>query len=347
MNNAPVISVGLVVLNGNRYISRCLEALQKQTFNHADISVRILDNGSTDGTIAAVEELLRKFNDFHSVKFEKSSRNYGMWGGQERLWNSGAGQYILLLSVDVIMDPGFIREAVAVMESDSKIGAFQGKTYQFSIEKPGLNRETIDTCGFKIFRSRRVVNIGHGEKDRGQYDTAGEVFGVEGAVPVFRREALESIRVFGEIADHDLFWYAEDLDVAWRVRLAGWKEQYDPRAVAWHDRQTSRSNARGGWWNYLPRVAGRRKIPIRKRRLEWRNTRWTLVKNDYIINILKDLPFILWREIKVFGYTVLFEPGVFAEVPEFFRKFPVIFRKRRYILAHAKASPEDIRRFFS
>jgi GT2 family glycosyltransferase len=188
------------------------------------------------------------------------------------------------------------------------------------------------------------VNIGHGEEDKEQYDNLGEIFAVEGAVPVFRKEALLSCKIMGEIADHDFFWYGDDLDLAWRMRLFGWKQVFAPNVIAWHDRQTTKT-LKKSWLDYLMRVPIRRQIPIRKRRLDWRNLRWTLVKNDYIINILKDLPWIVSREIAVLGYTILFEPEVLKEIPAFFRYLPNMFRKRKEIMKKAVLSPKEIRKW--
>ncbi len=281
-----------------------------------------------------------------------------MWGGHERLWQQLNTEYIVVLSVDVVMADDFIERAIEVIDKNSKIGALQAKIYQFDIDSypASLASKTIDTCGFQIQRSRRVTNIGHGEEDHGQFDKAGEIFGVEGAVPVFRKTALDSIRIGSssndseqfpsEIADHDLFWYAEDLDVAWRIRLAGWQEWYDPSIIAWHDRGTTKSQAHGGWLHYISRVPARHQVSLKKRRLEWRNTRWTRIKNDYIINVLKDLPYILWREIEVLGYTILFEPGVLAELPRFIKLIPKMLKKRSQILSKAKVTPEQIHQFF-
>ncbi|MBI3335833.1 MAG: hypothetical protein HY001_05075, partial [Candidatus Portnoybacteria bacterium] len=201
---------------------------------------------------------------------------------------------------------------------------------------------------------RRVINIGHGEEDHGQHDNLEEVFAVEGAVPVFRKEALESCRILiqnskfkiqnSEIADSDFFWYGDDLDIAWRMRLFGWKQVFTPNVIAWHDRQTTKS-VKKTWLDYIRRVPTRRQIPIKKRRLDWRNLRWTLVKNDYIINILKDLPWIVAREVSVLGYAALFEPGVLKEIPVFLKYLPEMIRKRKEVMKRAVATPGEIRKW--
>jgi len=225
---------------------------------------------------------------------------------------------------------------------------------------------TIDTCGFQIFKSRRIINIGHGEKDNGpsftkvsagkqfDFNKEQEIFAVEGAVPVFRKNALENCRIMGqsegsreagivsEIADHDMFWYAEDLDVAWRMRLFGWKQLFVPDVIAWHDRQTTKNLSR----TFSDFLKIRRRLSLQKRRLEWRNIRFTIIKNDYTINILKDLPHILKREIMMLGYIIIFEPKILAEVPTFFRLLPRILKKRGQIMKRRVAGPEEMRRWF-
>lgn len=351
MNN-PSIAINVVVLNGEKYIRHCLEAVRRQSFDHARIEIHVLDNGSSDKTISIIEECLSDMTDFAHVEFIKGTHNIGMWAGQERLLENTQSPYVTFLSADVVMRPDFIQEAVKVLDTDSQIGGVQAKIYQFDVQELSSDSQLpsaamIDTCGFQIERSRRIKNIGHGQHDDGQWDDPKDIFGVEGAVPIFRTAALESIRVLGEIADKDIFWYGEDLDVAWRMRLAGWKQVYKPSIVAWHDRGTTKGHSSGSWLNYIGRVHIRRQISLKRRRLEWRNTRWTRIKNDYIINILKDILYIVGRELEVLGYTVLFEPAVLKEFPSFVRGIPRMVKKRRAILSQAKVSPAQIRSYFS
>ena len=363
----PIVSINLVVLNGEKYIRHCLESVFAQSYPHELIEINILDNGSTDKTKEIIVNYKLKIenSNFAAFKFIESQQNFGMWGGQEELLNHSVGKYIVFLSVDVILEKDFISHAVQTMESNPKLGAVQGKIYQFNIrdletrptESFGQVENclpageagkleiggTIDTCGFEISRSRRIGNIGHGETDKGQFNQPIDIFGVEGAVPVMRTEALQSIRVLGEIADHDLFWYAEDLDVAWRLNMAGWEQHYEPSVIAWHDRQTTKQTRRG-LWSF---IAIRRTIPLRKRRLEWRNIRCTIIKNDYIINILKDIVYILPREIAMTVYLLIFETAVLVELPSLISLLPRMLRKRREIMRQAKISPAKIHSYFS
>ena len=346
----PIVSVNIVVLNGEKYIRRCLDSVLTQSYPHHQIEINILDNGSVDKTITIIEEYILRFSEFANIKFAKSPRNLIMWIGHEELLRTTRGTYLVVLSVDVILEKDFISEAVQKMEANPKLGAIQGKIYQFDASQlvsTEPERAIIDTCGFRMYRSRRIGNIGHGEHEQGQFSEPMEIFGVEGAVPVLRIEALKSIEVLGEIADHDMVWYAEDLDIAWRLRLAGWSQRYEPSVIAWHDRGTTKGHTHGSWVRYIKRVSIRQSIPTKRRRLEWRNTRWTRIKNDYIINVLKDLPWIVAREIEVLGYAVLFEPEVLKEIPKFFWGIPRMLRKRKEIMKRAKVGPSEIHAYFS
>ncbi len=353
----PIVTINLVVLNGEKYIRRCLESVLVQTYPHDKIELNILDNGSADGTKEIIKEYFS--SNFDKFNLIEGRKNLGMWPGQEELLKHSAGEYVVVLSVDIILDKDFVSNAVKAMSKDEKIGALQAKIYKYDLSDLqlttyNLQRSIIDTCGFEIYKSRRVINIGHGEEDRGQFNDEIEVFGVEGAVPVFRKNALESLRIevqpqrhsevepLDEIADHDMFWYAEDLDVAWRMRVFGWKQLFVPSVVAWHDRQTTK-NLRKTFADFLKI---RSQVPLRKRRLEWRNIRFTIIKNDYTINILKDLPYILKREIMMLGYIVIFEPKVLGEVPTFLRLLPKILRKRAQVMKRRIASPEEMRKWF-
>ena len=345
-----LVTVNLVVLNGGKYIRHCLDAILTQTYPHELIEFNILDNGSTDGTIDKIKETMSNEQRAWLSKFFllENKKNLGMWPGQEELLKHSSGKYVLAMAVDVILDKDFIKNAVGAMEKDNKIGALEAKIYKYDIQKLEIGNwkleigGTLDTCGFKIFKSRRLINIGHGEKDKGRYDGLGEIFGVEGAAPFFRREALESCRINGQIIDHDYFWYGDDLDLAWRMRMFGWKEIFAPNVIAWHDRQTTK-NLRKSRTDFIKL---RRAIPMKKRWLDWRNTRFTIVKNDYTINLFKDLPYILKREVLMSVYILFFEPKLLLKIPNFLKLLPKMLRRRKEIMKKAVIKPQEIEKWF-
>ena len=342
----PVVSINIVVRNGEKYIRHCLDAILAQTYPHEHVEINILDNKSSDRTKETIKDSAQEFRNAGFSKFHlaESDENIGMWPGQDELLKHSSGKYILVMAVDVMLDKDFISKAVERMESDGNIGALEAKLYRYELSNGTIMPSNIiDTCGFKIFKSRRVINIGHGEEDHGQFNKYSEIFAVEGAAPFFRKEALDDSRVKGSLVDKEYFWYGDDLDLAWRMRLFGWKEVFDPEVIAWHDRQTTKTLKKSP----ADFIRLRRAIPIKKRGLDWRNTRWTIIKNDYIINILKDLPAILSREIQLAGYILLFEPAVLLEIPKFLILLPRMFTRRREIMKRATAKPAEMRKWFN
>ncbi|MBI1754938.1 glycosyltransferase family 2 protein [Candidatus Azambacteria bacterium] len=326
----PLVSINLVVWNGKKYIRECLEAVKRQTYD--SVTLTVFDNHSTDGT----QDIVKK--EFSEFRLIENHQNYGFGPGQNKCLEFTKGKYVLGLCVDVMLDKDFVKNAVVAMETHPDVGAVQAKIYQLRDGKP---TDVIDTTGFEIFRSRRVVNRGHGEKDKGQYK-AGEVFSYEGAAPFWRREALEQSKVLGEAHDEDYFWYADDIYLGWRMRLFGWKSYYAPDVVAFHDRQTTKRLSRS-WFDFM-RL--RTTVPAHKRRLDWQNLHFTFLKNDFFISELKDLRYFFVREFFLLCYVIIFEPFVLQALSRMFHLLPRVFRKRRYIMAHKKIARREMEKWF-
>ena len=346
----PLVSVNLVVYNGEKYIRHCLDSVLRQTYKN--IEVNILDNASTDKTLEIIKLEIGNWKlEIPNFSLIESKKNWGTWPGQEELLKYSRGEYIVALSVDVVLDPHFVEGAIKIFKKDQKIGAVQGKIYKYKLLQLEtgnwkLETKTIDTCGFEAFKSRRIVNIGHGKEDRGQYNQEKEIFAVEGAVPVLRKQALEDCRLKSQgnrIIDPDFFWYGDDLDLAWRMRLFGWKQVFAPVAIAYHDRQTTKALAGGSWREF---IKIRKTVPMFKRRLDWKNTTLAIIKNDFASNLLRDSYYILWRQLRLWGYFILFEPAMILEKFRVAKMLPKMLKRRGEIMKRARVSAREMRRWF-
>jgi GT2 family glycosyltransferase len=337
------VSINLAVFNGEKFIPHLLKSINEQTFT--DVEINLWDNNSSDATVALTEKLCPQ------CKIYRHEENIGFWAAQEKMFDLSQGE-IIICPTDVILDKDFVARAVATMAEDEKIGAIQAKIYQmefYNQDEPILTK-IIDTIGFKIFKSRKLINEGHGENDSGQFNQSKEIFGVEGAVPIFRKKAIDDCRIEGHFVDLDYrveaISYGDDFDFSWRMHLLGWKQIYEPQIIAYHDRSTTKGYSKKAT-DYLKRVSARKRIDINKRRLDWVNSRLTILKNDYMINILEDLPRILAREIAVLVYSLIFEPGVLKGIFIFISKFNKMLAKRKLIMARASVSPREMRKFFN
>lgn len=356
--STPLVSIHLIVKDGAKYIERCLEGVKKQTY--ANIEVRVFDNASQDGTADIARRVMP---DVEIIRFPQ---NYGLGGGFNRSLQYSHAPYVIMLCVDVMLEPDFVEKAVEAAEQNPHIGVVQGKIMRYNYEQDLVTR-FIDTTGLQIYRSRRVVNRGHGEEDKGQYEKAGQIFCYEGAAPFFRRDALEDVRGLSphrsegtvpatagsgglkagsrdsyEYLDEDFVWYADELDLGWRMLHKGWISWYTPRVRAAHDRQTTMRTS-AGWGDF---VKQRRTIPAFKRMLDYRNQRFAFLKNDFGINILRDTLFWLPRELMLLGYFLLFERTSLRAYTDFLRMLPLMHRKRTHIMRTTVQTPRTLRPWF-
>lgn len=338
----PRISLHLIVKDGAKYIRHCLSHVKRQTYKH--IVLRIFDNASTDNTVALAKRVMPE------AQIISFPQNYGLGGGFNRSLTWSKDPYVVGLCVDVMLDPHFVEEAVKAAKRDPRIGVVQGKIMGYDWAS-GKVLSRIDTTGMRIFRSRRVINRGHGEEDRGQYGKAGEIFCYEGAAPFFRRRALEEIKMTKsehdstfpyEYLDEDFFWYADEFDLGWRLRLYGWKSWYEPRVVAAHDRQTTKMLSKG--WTHFVRM--RKTIPAQKRMLDFRNQRLAFIKNDDLLSLLKDACFWLPREFLLFGYFLLFERSTLRAYLDILCMAPRMLAKRRIIMSRRKVGRKEMEEWF-
>lgn len=333
MANHPKVSINLVVRNGEKYIKHCLRSIRDQSYR--DSEVLVFDNNSSDKTRQIVKE---EFSEFQLIE---NSKNYYVGGGFNKCFELDKGEYALALCVDVLLDKNFIKNAVQRMECDKTIGALQCKTLIYDFKNQKLT-DIIDTAGFEIFRSRRIINRGHGEKNTRQFNKPEQIFSYEGAAGFFRKQALEDAKINGQVFDEDFIWYADDIDLGWRLTLLGWKNFYDPSVIAWHDRSTTHRLSSG----YRDFIKSRKNLPTEKKRWDYTNQRLAIIKNDIAIQLLNDMPFFLFREIKLWIYFLLFERSTIRGIFNLIKLLPNISAKRKIIMSKKKITDKEIKIWF-
>lgn len=280
----------------------------------------MIDNGSSDGTVTKIENELPAFPV--PARFIKNSKNVGFSAGHNRGFMETEGEFVMVLNQDFILAPDYLERVVSFMDACPEAAAAQGKLYRWDF--PSAKTGQIDSLGLRVFKNRRVVDI-----DADGATT--EVFGLSGALPMFRRAALESIRVNGEIFDEDFFMYKEDVDLAYRLRLADLRSFIVGGARAWHDRTAGADRGRkSAFVNYH----------------SYKNHLFALIKNEFCANFWLDFPRIFWYEFRKFMYILLFEWRTLPAVPEFFRLLPKMLGKRKIIKAQRKISSKEIRKWF-
>ena len=278
--------ISIIIVNYNRkdLLKRCLDSVIAQDFK--DIEIIVVDNGSSDDSV----EMTRTY--YPEVRLIWNTRNLLFCKAYNQGIDEAKGNFILCLNNDVILDKDYLKEALFAIGLDTKIGMISGKILR-------MDKETIDSTGLFVGRNRKAIERGYGKKDIGQCEKPGYVFGVSGACAFFRKRMLSDIKDENGYFDERFGMYYEDLDLCWRAQKKAWKAYYAPKAKAYHMRAGTAviHKGRGGLnLPYLPDKLKMRYIINRYRCMK---------KNDSAWGILINLPFILWYEIKIWGYLII------------------------------------------
>lgn len=254
----PLISVVIVNFNGLRFLKPCLSSLASQSYKNFEII--LVDNHSSDGSAVYIRE------HFPDSTLIETGKNLGFAGGTNTGIRASRGDFILTLNNDTVTDPSFIENLARPMASDSRLGMCAAKML--------FPDGRINSTGVCISRSSAAWDRGIFEQDSGQYNSEEEVFGPCAGAALYRREMLDEIGLF----DEDFFIYMEDVDLAFRARLAGWKCRYVPSA-----RVTHCMGGTTGVNSDLSVFYGNR------------NLLWYAIKNFPVRTLLISLPWIIGR----------------------------------------------------
>ncbi len=214
------VAVVAVLYEARLHLSAWAESLQGQHGIH--MQVVCVDNASRDGSADRAFELLP------DARILRNAGNEGFGRAANRGIAASDAPFVLVMNTDVELHTDFIGALVDALRADERSGTACGKLL--------LTEGTIDSTGLQAYGPRLFADRGHGTADDGLFDRPGEVFGASGAAALYRRSMLDEIRVGGAVFDPDYFLYWEDIDLAWRARLAGWRARYVPDAVAVHHR---------------------------------------------------------------------------------------------------------------
>jgi GT2 family glycosyltransferase len=296
------VSIHIVTYNSQDFIVDCLNAVLIQRFPIH--SIIIIDNASTDNT----RELLRPY--LEKITFISNTWNNGFAGGHNQAMKVSEAEYYLVLNPDVTMHPDYVYLIMQQLLQNPSVGSATGKL--ISKQTPDL----IDSTGLRITKSRRAFDRGARESSKA-WNVSGDVFGVCGAAALYSKKMVDDISINGDFFDEDFIAYKEDIDVAWRGRLRGWKSLYCADAVAYHDR---------GW-----KKGSRSQTSLFVRRLSYINRYKMIIKNDSIKYLSRNcIPFIFYEAISLV-YFIIREPLVLAAWIKFFRSVPDLLKKRKII----------------
>lgn len=257
--SSPLLSVVIPNWNGERFLRTCLDALRRQTYPALEIIV--VDNASGDGSQA----LLRA--EYPDVALVALPSNRGFTGACNAGIARAHGAFIALLNNDTEAQPTWAAALVEAFQRHPQVGIVASKMLLFD------QRDTFHNAGDGFRTDGTAYNRGVWEKDTGQYEDEEFVFSACGGASAYRRAMLDQIGWL----DDDFFFSLEDVDLAWRAQLAGWRTLYTPQAVVYHHLSATGGGVTASFY------AGRNSLYVLAKNLPrelWRKYRCCIVRRQ-------------------------------------------------------------------
>ena len=327
----PKISVQVVTHQSLRFLPFLLKSLKEQDFDN--FSILIIDNASTDGTLKFLKE------NYPEIPVFRNKVNLGYSKAHNQGIRLTKSKYVLCLNPDIVLKRDFLSTIIKPAERNSLIGGigpclykvrFADQETRHFLEKTDI----FDSTGLVISKSLSFNDRGQGQKDKGQYSKQEPVFGVSGACFLLRRKALEDIKYQQEYFDEDFFAYKEDIDLSWRLQHRGWLIYYNPKAKAYHFRQTPAYSQKKKFYFDIPQQF---KKSFLVSCLSWRNHLWVILKNCSLkLFISCFFPFVFFQKVKALWLLFYCPKALFYGYFSFWGKFFKMLKKRRYIFSRLR-----------
>jgi len=261
----PKITLVIPTWNGKDRLLRCLDALSWQVCQNFTIIVII--NNIRDSAINALKNKPR-------LQVIVNTKNLGFAAAVNQGIRASNSPYIGVLNDDAFPDPGWLEALISAMERDSRIGVCA------SLMVFAHQPDVIQSAGIAIDRAAIAWDRLRGRPVNEAVEEC-EVFGASAGAALYRRAMLEEIGLF----DERFFAYLEDVDLAWRAQIAGWRCQYVPQAVVRH----------------LTSASFGENSPLKKQ-LKARNKVWMVIKNapasDFPLILFYDWAAVLYALVK-------------------------------------------------
>jgi GT2 family glycosyltransferase len=292
---------------------RCIKCLGRQSVRAQ--SIIVVDNS---------EEADLKTMDLGNVEILRPSENIGFAAGNNIGVATTVSDFIALLNPDAFPDHVWLDSLLKAVDANPQHAAFG------SVQLLDENPEVLDGIGDTYHLSGIFRREGHGRR-RDEYGELQprEMFSPCAAAALYRREAFEAVGGF----DEDFFCYGEDVDLGFRLRLAGWKSMMVPDAIVRHVGSASSGGARSDFATYHGH----------------RNMVWVYLKNMPGILFWLFLPLHILANIASVIVLTLRGQGKVAwrAKRDAIKGLPKMWKKRKDIQSRRKASICDIYRALS
>ena len=218
-DNTPRVCVMVLNYNGQKFLKGCFDSLLACTY--PNLELMMVDNKSTENDVEFMSE------NYPQVKIVQTGKNAGYSRAYNIAFKHSDAKYFIMLNNDVKVDAHWIEPLVEAAEEDESVAALQPKILSMIdegfFEYAGASGGFMDKYGYTFLRGRVFFTV---EEDKGQYDDIRELFWTSGAAMFVRASALEASGVL----DEDFVHHMEEVDLCWRLNLAGFKLKVIPKS---------------------------------------------------------------------------------------------------------------------
>ncbi|HSC55397.1 MAG TPA: glycosyltransferase family 2 protein [Phnomibacter sp.] len=223
MQGSPHIAIAILNYNGRKHLEHYLPSVVQT--NYPNYSIWVIDNASTDDSIAFVQA------NYPQINITKNPVNGGFAEG----YNMGLAHidapYVLLLNSDVAVDPCFLQPLVDTLESHPEMAMVQPKILadlqRTQFEYAGAGGGAMDALGYPFCRGRLFDTA---EADAGQYNSEASIFWASGAAVLVRKKIYDEL---GGLYAY-FFMHNEEIDLCWRALNKGYTIGYNGQSVVYH-----------------------------------------------------------------------------------------------------------------
>ncbi|MFZ2804207.1 MAG: glycosyltransferase [Patescibacteria group bacterium] len=263
------VAVQVILYKGSKYLPMLLRSLREQTTT--DWKLYVCENTVDPAEAASAQRLLEESGIAHHLYI--APENLGFAGGHNALYRLHDAEFMLALNQDAYLEPEYIEACIKRFDAGLACASVSGLIYRWTVDpsvREALTDVTpIDTAGLEYHCLADIVDrfagVARGAvKDRIAH--AQEVFGVSGAIAMYRRSSVIVTLPEQLPFDPSFFMYKEDVDLAIRLRRKGFTAWFEPAAIAFHERGLKASGS-----GLMDRIREERERPERLRIMSYRN----------------------------------------------------------------------------
>ena len=221
----PSVSVVVLTANSMAHIAGCLGTMMDQSYQN--YRVLVVDSNSSDNTIRFIR------SHFPGLQVLSLDENLGYRKGNALGMRMAEGDYVVICNDDVEVERDWLATLVQAMEQDPSLGIVTPKILFYD------NRDTIDAAGNTLHYTGTYGSRGIGRPER-EFNQLEELATMAGCCFMIRRSVLDQTGGFSADFDHlETGWHAsfEDVDLAWRTQLLGYRIACVPMSVIYHKHQ--------------------------------------------------------------------------------------------------------------